>query len=435
MTWNHATQVRPMKLALLGADAEALELIEFETRGGAHTLVAAFDFGEHAAAIRDIAPDVSLDEDWESLLLGSRVDLVIVGRGQPRWSDVTGIPDAERRGEQLRKLAQAAIPMLVFCPACEAIVGFEVEMIRRDVQGWIFPYVPRTPTLGALQILIAQGIESPIGSFEQLVMEREMEDRQRDVVLMSFTRDVSIFRQLLGHVSKITASGAPTPVGRDPLGPRSNRKLSLANLAVHVQGEREIVGRWLIGPVRGQPGARLTLVGSSGSAVLSMPERIDRYTLTIHGESYDTDVDDSEYPQLLDGLAAAMQEKPSDNESAWLDACRDQEAAEAVDRSLARGRTIELFGEEHTEEESFKGVMAMGGCLLLVTALAAVMLAVVVEGLRLPLRNWPLWKLWPVWLLAPIVAFLLLQLLQLAIKRETAGELNPRPSGTRFGPG
>ena len=51
---------------------------------------------------------------------------------------------------------------------------------------------------------------------------------------------------------------------------------------------------------------------------------------------------------------------------AWLAACRDQEAAEAVDRSLARGRTIELFNEEHTEEESFKSVMAMGGCLLLV---------------------------------------------------------------------
>ena len=54
------------------------------------------------------------------------------------------------------------------------------------------------------------------------------------------------------------------------------------------------------------------------------------------------------------------------------------------DRSLARGRTIELFNEEHTEEESFKGVMAMGGCLLLVMALGVLFVAVVVEGLRLP---------------------------------------------------
>ena len=61
----------------------------------------------------------------------------------------------------------------------------------------------------------------------------------------------------------------------------------------------------------------------------------------------------------------------------------------------ARGRTIELFAEEHTEEESFKGIMAMGGCLLLVMALGVLVVAVIVEGLRLPMRSWPLWRLCP----------------------------------------
>ena len=114
------------------------------------------------------------------------------------------------------------------------------------------------------------------------------------------------------------------------------------------------------------------------------------------------------------------------DDEAWLAACRDQEAAEAVDRSLARGRTIELFNEEHTEEESFKGVMAMGGCLLLVMALGVLFIAVVVEGLRLPMRTWPLWRLWPFYLLVPIVAFLLLQLLQLAVKPRAGSELVSR---------
>jgi hypothetical protein len=85
---------------------------------------------------------------------------------------------------------------------------------------------------------------------------------------------------------------------------------------------------------------------------------------------------------------------------------------------VAIRRQPKPFNEEHTEEESFKGVMAMGGCLLLVMALGVLFIAVVVEGLRLPIRTWPLWRLWPFYLLVPIVAFLLLQLLQLVVKRE-----------------
>src|SRR5438046_4016248 len=122
--------------------------------------------------------------------------------------------------------------------------------------------------------------------------------------------------------------------------------------------------------------------------------------------------------QVFSWLTHAMETDEFYDADSWLAACRDQEAAEAVDRSLARGRTIELFNEEHTEEESFKGIMAMGGCLLLVMALGVLFVAVVVEGLRLPMRVWPLWRLWPFYLLVPIVAFLLLQLLQVVVKRE-----------------
>jgi hypothetical protein len=104
-------------------------------------------------------------------------------------------------------------------------------------------------------------------------------------------------------------------------------------------------------------------------------------------------------------------------QAAWLEACRDQEAAEAVDRSLARGRTIELFQHEHTEEASFKGVMAMGGCLLLLFAIAAMLLVTLVEALQIPVRNWSVWRQWPILLLTPIAVFLLLQLFSLALRR------------------
>src|SRR5205814_10724809 len=124
--------------------------------------------------------------------------------------------------------------------------------------------------------------------------------------------------------------------------------------------------------------------------------------------------------ELLAWWSPTLQSEQFCEPEAWLAACRDQEAAEAIDRSLARVRTIELFNEEHTEEESFKGVMAMGGCLLRVMALGVLFIAVIVEGLQLPMRGWALWRLWPLYLLVPIVAFLLLQLLQLAIKRDVS---------------
>jgi hypothetical protein len=117
-------------------------------------------------------------------------------------------------------------------------------------------------------------------------------------------------------------------------------------------------------------------------------------------------------------LQAAVAGRATDD-GAWLAACRDREVAEAIDRSLARGRTIELFNEEHTEEDSFKGIMAMGGCLLLVGALGVVFVATIVEGLRLPLRDWAVWRYWPIYLLVPIAAFLMLQLLMLVVKKET----------------
>ena len=89
-----------------------------------------------------------------------------------------------------------------------------------------------------------------------------------------------------------------------------------------------------------------------------------------------------------------------------------------MDRSLLRGRTIELFNEEPTEEQSFKGVMAMGGCLTLMASFGVLLLVALVEALQLPIRGWLIWRLWPVYLLTPLAVFLLMQLLQLAIKRE-----------------
>lgn len=104
---------------------------------------------------------------------------------------------------------------------------------------------------------------------------------------------------------------------------------------------------------------------------------------------------------------------------AWIDVCHDLEAAEAIDRSLVRGRTVNVTTDEPTEEEAFKGVMAAGGCLTLVAALGLFLLAGMVEVLKLPIRDMPIWRFSPLLPLAPILFFLLLQLFRLAVPPKT----------------
>lgn len=410
-----------MKLALLGIDDDALEIVRWAIAQGGHDLVAAYDCGARSAEVRALAPHARLGESWEALVLGSVADAVIVGRGGANLVQQTGIADSERRDEQLRKLVQAAVPLLVVCPACEAIVGFEIEMIRRDTKAVIVPYVhawwdSRTDWL---YDLLNAGENSRLGKIEQVLFEREQTDRSRPAVLGQLARDVAILRSFLGDVRSISASGPAPALGRDPLGPKPKELPSLSNLSVHLGGAWEPAVRWSVSPIVDREGAKLTLVGQKGKAVLRIPCQ-GPWSAEVQGENRPIEnvLDSSGPMSSLARLQKAI-ENPELVHDQWLNACRDQEVAEAVDRSLARGRTIELFAEEHTEEDSFKGVMAMGGCLLLMMAIGAVFLATIVEGLRLPIRNWPAWKLWPVYLLAPIVVFLLLQTLQLAIKRES----------------
>src|SRR5436190_568094 len=137
-----------MKLALLGCDNEALALLEEATRPPGHALVAAYDTAEFRARVAELWPKARLDEDWESLLLGDLADVVIVARGRLDPSRSTGFAADERRNDQLRKLVQAAVPLIVIQPGCEAIVGYELDMIRHDVDGTIVPIIPGSSPAG-----------------------------------------------------------------------------------------------------------------------------------------------------------------------------------------------------------------------------------------------------------------------------------------------
>lgn len=407
-----------MKLALLGSDVDSLDLVRWAVEVGGHELVAVYEAGRFEAEVRAIAPRARTGENWEALVLGSAAEAVIVGLDAIGTDEASGIDGAERRADQFRKLAQAAVPMIVVCPACEAIVGFEIEMIRRDVNGVIVPFVAAAEhrAVARLAEIVAQGEKSSLGTIEQITFEREQADRSREAVLFRLAQDVTLLRRLIGAIRSVSATGQAATFGRDPLGPKPKELPNLANLSVFLSGETGLAARWSIGPGSPEASGRLIVVGEQGKATLHMPAG-DEWVLEISGPRSARETFDSSphYAEAFQAPEAAPVATAGD--SPWLAACRDQEAAEAVDRSLARGRTIELFGEEHTEADSFKGVMAMGGCLMLLLVLGVAFTAALAEGLRLPIRAWPIVRAWPVCLLVPVGIFLLMQLLQLAVKR------------------
>jgi hypothetical protein len=233
---------------------------------------------------------------------------------------------------------------------------------------------------------------------------------------------------LIGNVSRVSAMG--TLGGAD----------SLANLSVNMHVSPGVLARWSHGPASPSSGARLLLRGSDGQLILDMPESFREWSLEIDGvrqtaEGFEIGDD---HRRVLSTLELAME--GVEPEFSWADACRDMEVVSAVEQSLRRGRTIEVFEEEHSEEQTFKGIMAIGSCGILFASLLLLIGLAVFEGLTLPLRDTPLeipdtpdaqprrphllLRLWPFY---PFAAFLLLQLLRLVFRSDTSTKPTSEP--------
>jgi hypothetical protein len=171
----------------------------------------------------------------------------------------------------------------------------------------------------------------------------------------------------------------------------------------------------------------MTLLGSDGRATISMPE-VGLWRSQIQSASSPgatLDVSHRELGQtaleVIRRTRRLTSEANVDRQSAtvdadlpnWEDACRALELVDLTEESVRRGKTLTVNNERLTEEDTFKGMMAAGGCLLLMATLMLLFLVAVVDGLRLPVRDWAVWRIWPVALLVLLGLFLILQLFKL----------------------
>jgi myo-inositol 2-dehydrogenase/D-chiro-inositol 1-dehydrogenase len=91
------------------------------------------------------------------------------------------------------------------------------------------------------------------------------------------------------------------------------------------------------------------------------------------------------------------------------------ELSEAANRSLRRGRTVELYYESINEESTFKSVMTSTGCLVFLASLFVLPLAM--AGAAIGLK----WSLYIPYLIPPVlILFVILQSLRPALRRPLA---------------
>ena len=400
-----------MNFALVGQSDESRQLADVIKKSRDHQIVATFPLVAEAERAWTQAKLNPVQDSWESLLQGSVADAVILSPND----------HLDLQADCMRKLAQAAVPMWVIHPAGESILGYEIEMICRDSLGVVVPHLPAVhhPAVARL-VELTQAVPHQLsGLIERVSFDRPLRDRDRRTVLHQLSRDVQLVRMLVGEVRQVAAMDSAE---HDP---------SYTNLSVQMRSADGAVVTWSVSPAGDSSVATLELVAVRDTVRLRMPEDVDNWTIESSSGEFDwrpaapvnlADVALDCFVKTVNGAS------PSPD---WSDACRDIEVAEAVPESLRRRRTIDLLYEEHSEQATFMGMMAIGGCGLLLFSSMFLLVAGIVEGLRLPFREHPLWRIWPVYLLVPLALFLLLQLLRFVFPgSEPGGEeemIQPHP--------
>jgi len=399
-----------MKFALLGADPESIGLARTVQAHGEHQLVWFCSPQEAWSELAPITGHLRPATTWEGLLGGTIADAVIVGRSVPA-----------EHAEQLIRLVQAGLPVLASLPVGAPLLSyFEIDSLRGEPPLTVVPALSGRwhPAMQRLAELARHAEGPAIGPIEQLVFERFLPQRTRESVLRQFASDVDMAQLLTGDLTHLGAM-APGATGNED-------KPQFNNLGVQSYGPRGVMLRWSVGPIETRAGARISLLAVDGKAVLDAPVT-GTWRLEIRprdprtGEPRETPIVEEFAPWdssawLLARFVEQVDRSPQATTSpSWTDATRAAELAEAIDRSLARKRTIEVRIERESESSAFKGTMSAVGCSLLLLYLPVFVVGVI-------LGNKPFGFVWAGQLaiygfVMVLVIFLLMQLLGAIVPR------------------
>ena len=408
----------PVRFALLGYDP-LLDPLLAEIISSEHRLVwVAAETDEIPDSLRVVAHQIERageSSQWEGLLHGDVADVVLVGRGE-----------LTLREDQLRRLVQAKVGVVVAHPASMApLFCYELDMITRENGCYLLPYYPGMDhaEVHRLAQLIGQSDPStaksagPLGEIEQITFERPLAQRDQSTVLDQLARDTDLLITLCGTQTKVSALGTGE-------GPRA-----YAGLSVQFTGPNRVVTRWSVVPADESAAGKILVSGSKAQAELVLSGDPSDWKLQLQSTGEAAEIpsppSSAEYDpaitlaEIVAGVHRSQDESSTEKQEQqrWFQACQSIDLLDAVQRSLIKGRTIELFFEDYTSESTFKGRMSAIGCSVLMLGLLTCMFGFVsdmfggiymdVVGKEMPgATRW-----WPGLLLAGLSLFLLIQVL------------------------
>jgi predicted dehydrogenase len=392
-----------MNFVILGNGAEELSWARWLYEQNDHRLAAVFP-GFFDSSLAGIA----VASDLEGALAMAGVEAAIVGG------------PIELRGEYLRRAAAEGLAIICLHPAGDdSEAYYQVSLSLSETGAVIVPDIPLRlhPGVEAIRLVMERG---ELGAFRGIRYEFPSHGDGIDLARVVFPRCVDIVRALVGEIEALTATG-------DPPGARPDIELVVQHRAA--QAQRAELRVWS-GP---DEAARLTFLGAQGSMTLEVDKLLERSArlirrVTHQGEEVTEFGPWDAHDAIVSVLEASRGLRPGiDFPSPSLhDATRAMELTEATVRSLRRGRTVDLHYEPISEEATFKSVMTSTGCMILVGALCAVLVAL--SGPPLGFNG----TIYIAYLIPPIlVIFVMMQTLRFAVRRPDRSEEHAA-SGSTF---
>ncbi|MDA7977171.1 MAG: hypothetical protein MPJ50_00200 [Pirellulales bacterium] len=424
-----------MKIGLLGIDECVTRLAQAALARG-HEIVACWQEPGATHFLPAELASVQIFREWDQLLALTDMDAVIVPTGN-------GAADDEPPHlAPLRSAVQTGLSALVCHPvAPSTIAHYELDMACEESGGKLIPFTVNRwdPAVAELQQLFGAG---PLGSLKQIVIERQVTDDRRQTLSHQFSVDLDLARLMIGDAVRLHAMTTVLPVG-DVLSAANNpaKDSHWPNLAIQLVGSTGAAGRWSPQLIASSDHSllRVQASGEAGLATLSAWPRsasgtksdelsssspssaLATLTWNVEGTTHERSFfDDGQIEQAaIADFEAAVAGQPS--AVSWADVCHAMHATESIGRSLKRGRVIDLNYDDYSEEGTFKGLMAAGGCLVLFTALV-----ILLAGVAMGQIGWKRFdKIVPVLLLILLGGFLAMQLLGNVFRSEAESEDAP----------
>ena len=402
-----------MQFALLSADDDTIQLAESLIEDG-HEIIATYGCDSLSESLDKLAIARTQQfpiGDWERLQHEPDCSAAIVGRAA----------DEEARAEHLRKLVQCGLPLVVVHPIADMLLSFELQMIQRDSKSPIVPYFPGigAPLNLAIENCCKEAEMEAWGNIQQITVERAPRSESPNEVQEAFSRDAYLCRRWIGKVDRLSALGAKPYPSTD-----------WRNLSVHMTAANGAIIRWTASPI---PSTGEISIATDKGRFVCQNDFCNGDWRTIEEQSsvsipHETLQNSGSDARLVCNALENFSRDSTTANQLWEDACRAIELSDTIDHSYRRGKTIEMYHEEHTEEETFKSMMAAGGCFAMLATLMIIPFFAMLESLQIPWlegqawHTFPLsllyWRNWPYYLLGGLGVFLTLQFLRLVFQSD-----------------